>query len=319
MLNRLLTVLLWLCLALPLAAGPRSAAAGVEVLAADYPVWLFTRNLLAGVLDSQVALLMTAPAGCPHDQALTPAELETLSRADILISGGLGLDTFLERALGVAKPSLKIIDASGGGLKVRAAVNQALVLDLATARKWYRDPPKERPDPHLFASLSGAMTMTENLAEALARLDLKGAESYLDNALEVNAEYQRLLYDFQAVAARWPRRPRVILSHGALRYLAADLNLIVADIIEGAEEEPVSAARLAELVDKARDCEAVLADPDSRLDLARTVGAEARRPVAIIDPVASGPADPPLDYFLKVFQTNLAVLDQLFSKMPAAK
>ena len=315
MLNRSLTVLLWLWLALQIAAGPRAASAGVEVLAADYPVYLFTRSLLAGVPGGRVTLLTAAP-GCSHDHVLAPAELETLSRADILVSGGLALDTFLERALSVAKPGLKIIDAGGGGLKVRASLNQALVLDLAAARKWYRAS-EERPDPHLFASLSGAMTMTDNLAEALARLDPQGAETYRDNALEINAQYQRLLYEAQAVAARWSPRPRVILSHGVLRYLATDLRLTVADIIEGAEEEPVSAARLAELVGRARECAAVLADPDGRLDLARTVGAEARRPVAVLDPAVSGPADPPPDYFQKVFLTNLAVLNELFTQPPA--
>ncbi|MDR2724586.1 MAG: metal ABC transporter substrate-binding protein [Candidatus Adiutrix sp.] len=316
MIRRGLTALFWLWLALSLAAGPRPALAAVEVLAADYPVWLFTRSLMAGVRGGQVTLLTAAP-GCAHDHVLAPAELETLSRADILVSGGLALDAFLERALGVAKPGLKIIDAAGGGFKVRSGQNQALVLDLATARQWYRAA-GERPDPHLFASLSGAMTMTDNLAEALARLDPQSAEAYRDNALQINAQYQRLLYEFQAVAARWSPRPRVVLSHGVLRYMAADLRLSVADIIEGAEEEPVSAARLAELVDRARQCQAVLADPHGRLDLARTVGAEARRPVAVIDPVASGPPDPPPDYFEKVFLTNLAVLDELFTRPPGA-
>jgi ABC-type Zn uptake system ZnuABC Zn-binding protein ZnuA len=103
-----------------------------------------------------------------------------------------------------------------------------------------------------------------------------------------------------------------------LGYLAADLGLTVTDIIEvveGVEEEPVSAARLAELVSRARESEAVLAAPDwqVQLQLARTVGAEAKRPVALIDPVTSGPADPPADYFQKVFITNLAVLNKLFA------
>jgi ABC-type Zn uptake system ZnuABC Zn-binding protein ZnuA len=162
------------------------------------------------------------------------------------------------------------------------------------------------------------MAMTDNLAEALARLDPQGAELYRVNAGAVNAEYRRILDRFRAVAARWPPKPRVILSHGVLRYLAADLGLDVADVIEGAGEEPVSAARLAELAGRARECAAVLADPDGQLDLARTVGAEARRPVAVIDPVASGPPDPPEDYFQKVFLTNLAVLDKLFTR-PAAQ
>jgi ABC-type Zn uptake system ZnuABC Zn-binding protein ZnuA len=271
---------------------------------------------LAGAPDSSVTLLVAA-SGYPHDYTLTPSELETLSRAEILISAGLGLDTFLERALGVAKTGLKIIDASGGGLAVRAGGNQALVLDLATARKWYRDPEPERSDPHLFASLSGAMTMTANLAEALALLDPQGAELYRANADEVNAKYRSLLDEMKAVSAQWVPRPRVVLSHGALSHLAADLGLDVVAIIEETEEEPVSAARLAELVSRARQSAAVLADPEGQLGLARAVGAKAGRPVALIDPVASGPANPPADYFPKVFQTNLAVLHALFSGSPA--
>ena len=304
---------IWLGLALEIAAGPRAALAELELLAADFPVYLFTRNLLAGVPDSRVTLLADAQV-CPHDHVLTPAELERLSRADILVSGGLALDAFLERGLALVKPGLTIIDASGGGFSVRAGQNQNLLLDRDTARKWYRAPrPEKMPDPHLFASLSGAMTMTENLAEALARLDPGRADLYRANANDVNARLQRLLYDFQAIAARWYPRPRVILSHRALSRLATDLALNVADIIEGAEQGPVSDDRLAELVSRAQGCAAVLAYPHGQLDPARTVGAKARRPVAVIDPAASGPADPPEDYFQKVFMTNLAVLNELFT------
>ena len=312
MTHRRLTVFIWLWLTLSVAAGPRAAAAGAEFLAANFPVYLFTRNLLAGVPDSRVTLLTDAPV-CPHDHVLTPAELEILSRADILVSGGLALDTFLERGLGVTKPGLKIIDASGSGLQARAGQNQGPVLDRDTARMWYRTPRPTRPDPHLFASLSGAMTMTENLAEAMAWLDPRGADIYRANASEINARFQILLYDFQSIAAGWSPKPRVILSHAALGYLAADLGLVVDDIIEGAEPEMISANRLAELTNRALACTAVLAYPHGRLDLARTVGAKARRPVAVIDPAASGPADPPEDYFQKVFQTNLAVLNELFT------
>jgi ABC-type Zn uptake system ZnuABC Zn-binding protein ZnuA len=299
-------------------AWPRGAEAGLDLVAADYPVYLFTRNILAGVPDSQVVLLLAAP-GCPHDQVMTPAALETLSRTETLISGGLGLDAFLERALGVAKTNLKVIDASGGGLAVRPEDNQALVLDLAAARNWYRAQGDQRPDDHLFASLSGAVAMTSNLAEALGRLDPQGAQLYRSNANEVNAGYQKLLYDFQAVAALWSPRPRVVLSHGSLLGFTSDLGVAVAAVIEGSEEAPVSASRLAELVNQAKECTAVLADPDGQLALARAVGAEAGRPVALIDPVASGPADPPGDYFQKVMRTNLAVLNELFTRPPIVK
>jgi ABC-type Zn uptake system ZnuABC Zn-binding protein ZnuA len=283
------------------------------LVAADFPVYLFTRNLLNNVPDSRVTLLTAAP-----DQALTPAALEMLSRAEVLVSAGLGLDAFLERALGVAKAGLRVIDAPGGGLALPPEENQALVLDLAAARAWYRVP-EERPVSHLFASLSGAMTMTANLAEALGRLDPSGAQLYRTNANEINAGFKKLLFDFQAVAARWTPRPRVVLSHEALSGLAADLGLTVADIMEGSAEEPVSAVRLQELAGRARESSAVLAAPDARLNLARTVGAEAGRPVALIDPVASGPADAPGDYFQKVLQTNLVVLHELFTQKKPAK
>ena len=315
MIIRRLLVILCFCLVLLAASWPRAALAGLDLVAVDYPVYLFTRNLLANVQDSRVSLLSAAP-GCPHDQVLTPAALETISRAEVLVSGGLDLDSFLERALSVAKPGLKVIDASGGGSAARPEENKALVLDLAAARNWYRAPGSERPDPHLFASLSGAATMTANLAEGLGRLDPDGAQLYRSNANEINAKYKKLLYDIQAVAVLWSPKPRVVLSHGSLRYLASDLGLDVADVIENSVEERVSAARLAELVNLARDCTAVLADPDGQLNLARIVGAEARRPVAVIDPVTSGPADPPGDYFQKVMRTNLAVLHELFTRPP---
>ena len=309
----------WLLLAGLGLVRPATAPAEVEVLATTYPIYLFTRNLMAGVPGSRVSLLMGTP-GCPHDYNPTPRELETLSRAEILASGGLKLDAFLERALGVAKPGLKIIDASGG-LAGEPRAAPAVILDLGAARSWYRGrsqaPPG--PDPHLFASLSGAMTLTLNLAEGLARLDPAGAEIYRTNAIGLNAEYKSLLERYWAVGVKL-RQPKVILGHSVLSYLAADLGLTVAAVIEDEEEAPVSAARLSALAALAgrEGVRAVLVDPDGRLDLARTVGAEARLPVAVIDPVTSGPDEPPADYFQKVFLTNLQVLDELFSRPPPA-
>jgi ABC-type Zn uptake system ZnuABC Zn-binding protein ZnuA len=309
---------LWPILLLLLLAAPRAAGAEVEVLATTYPMFLFTRNILAGAPDSRVTLLVGAP-GCPHDYAPTPAELERLSQAEIIVSGGLALDSFLERALGVAKPRLKIIDATGGPAAADNKAAPVIILDPESARAWYRGRAQSPPtaDPHFFASPSGAMVMAGHIAEGLARIDPQGAELYRANAAAFKAELKSLLEKFWASGVKL-HQPRVILSHGVLTYLAADLGLNVVAVIEGEDEAPVSAARLSELAVLAgrEDVRAILADPDGRLDLARTLGAEAGLPVAVIDPVTSGPDDPPPDYFQKVFLTDLEVLDALFRRPP---
>ncbi|KXS56271.1 MAG: hypothetical protein AMR96_03380 [Candidatus Adiutrix intracellularis] len=285
-----------------------------EILVTIFPIYLFTRNILEGGKELTSRLLVTA-AGCPHDHTLTSVELECLSQADFMITGGLRLETFLKRALSVAKPGLKIIDASaglpGGGPET------ALIINLAEAQLRFRGREEGGVGPHFFAAPGLAASLVRNIAAGLAVIDPDRAEIYRVKADKLAVEFQGLGDQFATIGVRLGHPP-VMISHESLAYIAAEMGLPVVAIIESEDEAVPSVARLLELSTLAREAgvRAILADPGGRVDLARLVGVEAKLPVVLIDPVASGPDDAPLDYYQKIMFADLQVLEKLFTQPP---
>ena len=79
--------------------GAFAAEPKVRVLATTYPVYLLTRAVAQTSPDVQVDLLIPAQTGCPHDYALTPKDMQKLSKANVVIINGLGMESFLEKPL----------------------------------------------------------------------------------------------------------------------------------------------------------------------------------------------------------------------------
>jgi zinc transport system substrate-binding protein len=54
-------------------------------------------------------------------------------------------------------------------------------------------------------------------------------------------------------------------------------------------------------------------EPQYSPKVAETIAKEAKIPVALLDPVANGPARPPLDYYQQIMRTNLETLQRTLS------
>ncbi len=306
--------------------GLPAALAAENLLCSTFPVYLFTRAIVGDSGSYDVRLMIDSSRGCPHDYAPTPAELERLSQAEVLVINGLGMEAFLERSLGVAKPGLKVIDASGrASAETPPAVayvvtDRAGAMARAAAFGHNHEGPghSEELNPHLFAAPGSALTLVGHIKTGLVQIDPERASAYEENAAKLSQELSSLA-QLAGQIGQTLGHPRIIVSHSVFDYLARDLGFEIVAAIEEEDGAEPSAARLTALVKLARDrqVKAVLTDPEGNINLARTLGAETRLPVAVIDPVAAGPPDPPLDYYQKVMLTNLDVLAKLFA--PAAE
>ncbi len=322
--NRLRAAMLaaLICLSAALLSAPPLRASG-NLLCSTFPMYLFTKNISEGRDAFNISLMLAGAQGCPHDYAPTPAELERLSQANILVMNGRGLESFLSQALKVAKADIKIVDASGpeGG-----DPHAALILnrDDLMGREELHDHDHDGghghgPNPHLFAAPGSAALQVERIAEALAALDPDGAGIYRANAARLTDDLKGIAASF-AEAGQKLGRPNIIVSHGIFDFLAEEMGLGIVAPIEEEDGVDPSPSRLAQLVTLAREqnVRAILVDPHGNVELARALGAETKIPVAVIDPVDSGPEDAPLEYYQGVMLTDLEVLVKLFSE-PAAK
>ncbi|SFN62879.1 zinc transport system substrate-binding protein [Pseudobutyrivibrio sp. UC1225] len=81
----------------------------ILVMTSCNPVYIATLNLLDGVEGYKVQNLSQPTTGCLHDYTLTTEDMKNLSKADVLIVNGGGMEGYLDDVV-AAYPDLKIID-----------------------------------------------------------------------------------------------------------------------------------------------------------------------------------------------------------------
>lgn len=285
-----------------------------RVLCTTFPVYLFAREAAQNARGIKVELLIKASLGCPHDYNPSPADMERISTADILIVNGLGLEEFLESALKVAKPGLKTIVASDGLTPLTDGDEESKPHDELEADHHHQagGHHHEGPNPHVFASPRLAAHMVGRIADELSAADPAQADLYQENARKAQARYQALADQFKALG-REAAGAGVVTEHDTFSYLARDMNLKIVGHIQALAGAAPSAARLSSLVKNIRQLgpAAILMDPDGDLKLAETLALETKLPVVVFDPVAAGPENPPLDYYDQAMTKNLLVLTEV--------
>ncbi|WP_084503413.1 metal ABC transporter substrate-binding protein [Desulfatirhabdium butyrativorans] len=311
------------CIALVLAmmllpAMSRAETAVRKILCTTYPLHLITRNITEGRADVIVERLLPSQLGCPHDYVLTPQDMKRLEKADVLIINGLGLEEFLSIPLKKINPNLKVIDSSKG-ISDLLPDTEAHDHHHAEGKKGpsAANDPQHEFNPHLFASPKEAARIAATIASSLSAIDPEGAEVYSRNARAYGERLDGLARDL-AGAVSGLRNNRIITQHGVFDYLARDSGLEIVGVIQAHAGKDPSAAEMIALVKTARStgAGAVFAEPQYPQRIARTIAKEAGIAFAVLDPVASGPENPPLAYYETVMRGNIETLKKTLPPKP---
>lgn len=269
---------------------PVAAAPGVvRVLATSYPVYVHTLNVLQDVKGVTVTCLTPPGAGCLHDYQLTPADATRIAGADVVVANGAGMESFMDEARRQA-PKAKVVTASDG---------VALITDASGC-----------PNPHVWLSLTNAARQVRAIAAGLAEADPARAVAYRANAEAYAARLEALGRTFaeglKAISGR-----EIVTFHEAFPYLAEDLGLKVAAVIEREPGAEPSARELAETIRliRARKIKAIFVEPQYPTDVALTIARETGVKVLVLDPAVTGPANDP-DAFVAIMKRNLDVLSE---------
>ncbi len=282
----------------------------LRILATTFPVYQITRNIVAGADDVIVELMIPAQLGCPHDYALVPQDMRKLARADVLVINGLGMEEFLGAPVQSANPGLKIIDSSKG------LTNILHYSDMET------EPHEEGPEshehdhhgalnPHLFASPRMVALMADNIARSMAQIHPAQAGLFTANALAYAQKMNRLADDLVSLGKRLSNN-RIVTQHGVFDYLARDMGLEVVAVIQAHAGQNPAAADMLALVQtvKAKKAGAIFTEPQYPRAVGATIAKEASIGTAILDPVANGPEEAPLEYYQQVMRNNMKTLEK---------
>lgn len=298
-----------------------------QVFCTTFPVYLFTRNIMQGA-PRQPELLLPANLGCPHDYAVTPQDLRKVSGGSpLLIANGAGLDNAVCEALKKANPSLRVCYASDGEEETAGASagSSGAVCRAAGDGDGQTSCPGEGhshhhhhghgvtggENPHNFASPGHAAELVKSIASHLCKEDPSSAELYRKN-LEVYLSKLRQLSEEMSRAAKKFSGKSVLAQHDVFEYAAKELGLKMVAVIQTEPGENPSASELIGLIRLAKKekISLILAEPQYPTDVAEMIGRETGVPVLLLDPVANGSADAPLDYYESTMRKNLSLLER---------
>ena len=289
--KKILSLLLSLLLLFP------ALACAETVVTSFYPVWILTLNLTNGIEDLEVLNLAENTTGCLHDYSLQNSDMAVLSGADALLINGSGMESFLP-VITSAYPELPVIDATAG----LPFLSESDIVEIGEAEKG------KEVNSHLWLDPQRAAGMASNLADGLIRLFPDCEQQITEN---LNAYRDRLLaLDETLREALSGTQRKVIIFHEAFPYFAEACGLPVAAVINKEPEDSLPTAqlvRVAELIKTGESMPLILksAEEDPTVN---TLVNETGVSVCELDPMTSGPEDPPLDYYETVMIQNMKAL-----------
>ncbi len=286
----------FICLFLALLLLPAFSTAET-VVTSFYPIWILALNLTEGIDGVEVVNLADPSAGCLHDYTLQNSDMTVLSAADALLINGAGMESFLP-VITSAYPDLPVINATADLPFLR----ESDIVEIGEHEEG------EEINAHLWLDPQRYAGMAANLAEGLIALLPDKTQQITDNLVAYSERLRALDETLREGLAGIKRK--VIIFHEAFPYFAEACSLPVAAIVNKEPEDALPTARLvrvAELVRSEPEPPLILksAEPDPSVN---TLVNETGVPVCELDPITSGPENPPLEYYETVMIQNMQAL-----------
>ena len=272
-------------------SGSKQEEQTLTVVTSFYPMYIAALNVIGDTDGVHLQNLSEPQTGCLHDFQLTPEDMKLLSKADVFIINGGGIESFMKD---VAKsyPDLTIIEASEG-------------IDLLD------DEGEE--NAHAWMSVATYEEQVNHIAEGLIAADEKHASDYQKHADAYVVKLDALKERQQKVAEKI-KGQSVILFHEAYDYVADDYGLDVAYVLDLDEERQVSAGEVADVLAAVRDdhVKYILAEELYGKSMGDTVEKETDAKVIYLDALNRGDYD--ADSYIKGMSANIDLIEQYLTQ-----
>jgi len=220
-------------------AGASGHAAGsggrLDVVATTPVVADFVRNVGG---DRVHVVQILKPGVDPHDYEASPADIQAIADADLVVKSGVGLEaTWLDDTVSSAGYGGEVVDASRG----------------VTIRHGNGTDEQEAGDPHIWHDPADARIMVGDIAAALAARDPAGKAGYERDAAAYDAKLATLDAENEAEIGSIPVEQRkLVTNHDAFGYYVDRYQLdFVGSVIPSLDTSAeLSTAQLAALVTK---------------------------------------------------------------------
>ena len=265
----------------PGASGSSGAPGRPLVVATTTQLADFAR--VVGGDDVQVVGLLK-PNVDAHEYEASPADLDRISRAELVVRNGLGLDAWVDQALKATETKAPVVVATAG-------ITPRMV--------------DGEPDPHVWLDPRNAEVMVGDIATALAGLDAAHAPGFEARRAAYAAQLDTLDAEIAGQLARVTNR-KVVTNHDAFGYYLDRYGLtFVGSVIPSFDTQAeLSASELSDLVAaiRAQGVNVVFAEtslpPKAAAALAREAGVKVVEGAQALYGDSLGPAGSGADTYL---------------------
>lgn len=281
--------------------GPKSQPdRPLQVVTTILPITEFTKAVAGSC--AKVQPLIPANRG-PHDFQATPSDLVLVSKADVLVKNGLGLETFLDKLIASAdNPNLKVIDSSRG---VATLGNPEAELG--------HDHDHGSVNPHIWLDPVLAEQQVNTIRDGLIAAKPACKSQFMANAAAFTAQLRILDTELAAQFKPFYGKTFVVF-HDFHAYFAKRYGLKGTFVVDVPEENPTpdDLKRVASTAQKSQ-LKALLTEPQEGAGPFEALAKDLGVKVGEFDSMETGPemAQQPASYFL-VMRRNAKALVNAF-------
>ena len=281
-----------------------------NIVTSFYPMYIATLNITDGIDDVRVANLTSEVSGCIHDYVLTTTELVKLTKADVLVVNGAGMESFMDKII-TNFNSLNIIDASEDIELIYEHCEESEDENKSENMHEHHDHNHE-VNSHVFVSVRNHIKQVENICSKLVKIDYKNKDKYEENT-KIYIEKLKVLEKDIIENIKSIKNTNIITFHNSFEYFAQEYGLNIIEVIEKEHGEMPSAGELARIIQSAKmsGVNVIFVEPEYNVKTVSSIAKEIGAKIYVLNPVTNGEKNK--DEYLNIMRKNLNVLKEALS------
>ena len=257
-----------------------------KVVTSFYPMYIIAENLIDGANNVELENMADVNVGCLHDYTLMTEDIKKVEEADIFISNGLGMESFIDKLI-EANSNMKVIDSSQD---IENAINS-----------------EEETNPHIWTSIDNYILQVQTIASGLKEYDPENKDIYEENEKAYIDELENLKNKFDGELNDLEGKKAVCLNE-AFEYMGEELGLELLTVQTDHEESTMSAEMLKNIIDtvKEENIEIIIIDKNDNKSNAETIANETGAKIYELNSGLTGNLDK--DAYIKQMEENIEIL-----------
>lgn len=262
----------------------------IQIVTSFYPVYIMTKNITNNIDNVSVENMSDTNVGCIHEYTLKPQDLKKIERADVFIENGLGIESFNDKILNIAK-NVKIIESAKN-------INGYIQED------------ENEINGHTWTSIDNNISQVKAITEELIKIDNSNSQKYKENEEIYIKKLEELKAKYNYKLGNLDDKKAICLNESFL-YLLSDLKLEVTEIHTDHEESTISAEELKNIIEKMKNenIEIIVIDKNDNDKNAKTLQKETNAKIYKLNSCMNGDMD--LDSYIHDMEENLSVLSDI--------